>query len=146
MPRVKLREQATYDFKTELELTSAEINDAGHLSFERVLSLARLAWQALFAELGVRDTDLGDGVTGIIVSDLVVNYRGEAFEGDRIVIGVCRFEVSDSTFRLAMRLRVTGSERLVALIELGIVAFEYGAHVKATFPGEMVTRLREMAG
>jgi len=139
MPRTTLRALDRYPFATAVELGADDMNHAGHLGFDRVLCVVQRAWSVLFAGMGVRDTDLGDGRTGVIVSDVAINYRAEGFAGERLQVELAPFELEASTFRFAARLTRDGT--LVALLDLGIVAFDYQRRAKGRWPADVARGL-----
>jgi acyl-CoA thioester hydrolase len=133
MSRIKIERYASYPFKTELDVRVSDLNYGAHLGYDSLLGLAHQARIRLFEELGVNELDLGDGKTGLIVVDIGVNYRGEAFLGDVLVFETCAAEIKHGSFRLAHRVtKRQGAD--VALIELGCVAFDYGARRPSRLP------------
>jgi len=125
MTRAKIDELARYPFKTELVVRVYDLNYGGHLGYDRVLSLIHQARVELFASFGATETDLGDGATGIVAADVVVQYRGEAFLNDVLEVEICPVEVGMVSFRLSHRITQKKTGKTVALAEVGFVAFDY---------------------
>ena len=79
MPRVKLESQPKYEFVFETTIQKVDLNYAGHLGNDALLRMLQTARIELFQNRGYKELDLGDGKTGIIIGDLVVNHKGVVF-------------------------------------------------------------------
>jgi acyl-CoA thioester hydrolase len=132
MPRIKLTEQETYEFQFPLQVGPQDVNHAGHLGNDNLISLVGTARAYLFRSLGLSELDLGDGQTGIIITDLAVNYRAEAFMFDELLIETRIGEVVEKGFRMFHRIRK--DTKLVALVETGFVTYNYAAKTTAPVP------------
>jgi acyl-CoA thioester hydrolase len=139
MPRIRLKEQLSYEFHYATRLGPRDINYGGHLGNDVLVALAGCARVDLFHSLGLRETDLGDGHTGIIMADLVVNFRAEAFMFDEIVIETHIGEFSRTRFRMFHR--VTKGDVVVALAETGLRTFNYLAREVAPVPDSFLEAL-----
>jgi acyl-CoA thioester hydrolase len=139
MPRIRLNEQLSYEFHYATRLEPRDINYGGHLGNDALVSLAGSARADLLYSLGLRETDLGDGHTGIIMADLVVNFRAEAFMFDEIVIDTHIGEFSSNRFRIFHR--VTKGDLVVALVETGLKTFNYTAREVAPVPDAFLQAL-----
>jgi acyl-CoA thioester hydrolase len=123
MPRIKLNEQQVYEFHYVLMLEPRDINYGGHLGNDALVSLVGSARVNMFRSMGLSEMDLGDGKTGIIMSDLAVNYKSEAFMFDELSIDTHVGEISRSNFRIFHR--ISKGQIVIALVETGITAFDY---------------------
>jgi acyl-CoA thioester hydrolase len=132
MPQIRLNEQLSYEFHYTTRLEPWDINYGGHLGNDALVSLAGSARADAFHVIGLRELDLGDGRTGIIMSDLVVNFRAEAFMFDEIVIDTHIGEFSRTRFRIFQRL--TKGDIVVALAEAGLRTFNYVTRKVAPVP------------
>jgi len=130
MPRIKLSEQAVYEFQSSIQVRPQDINHGGHLGNDNLISLVGVARAHLFRSLGFSELDLGDRQTGIIIKDMVVNYKAEAFMFDELLIETHIDEVVGKGFRMFHRVRRDAS--LIALVETGFVTYNYPA--KKTVP------------
>ncbi|RPJ08121.1 MAG: esterase [Deltaproteobacteria bacterium] len=126
MPRTKLKEQPRYEFRYDVVIQPRDINCSGHLGHDTLISLVHSARADLLRLLGFREMDLGDGQTAIIMSDLAVNYREEAFMFDLLRIESHAGEISRDSFRIFYR--VTRVDKIIALVETGLFAFNYRNH------------------
>jgi acyl-CoA thioester hydrolase len=132
MPRIRLNEQVSYEFHYTTRLEPRDINYGGHLGNDTLVSLAGSARADALHSLGLGEQNLGDGKTGIIMTDLVVNFRAEAFMFDEIAIDTHIGEFSQTRFRMFHR--VTREDTIVALVETGLKTFNYGAREVAPVP------------
>jgi hypothetical protein len=81
MPRIKLEEQASYEFMFPVTLYPRDINYAGPLGNDALVVSIGSARAEMFHSMGFAEGDLGDGKTGIIMSDLVsITGRGFIFD------------------------------------------------------------------
>ena len=125
MPKTKLQEHDRYSFECALDVRVSDLNYGAHLGYDRILGMAHQARLEMFREMGVDETDLGDGKTGIVASDVVVNYLGEAFVHDTLSFEIMPVEVGPISFRLAHRITRRQDGARVALVEIGFVGFDY---------------------
>jgi acyl-CoA thioesterase FadM len=123
MPRVKLTEQEFYEFHYDVEIQPQDINFSGHVGNDNLVTLMGAARAHAFHSLNLSELDLGDGRTGIIMADLVVNYTSEAFLFDKLRIDIHIDEIGKSSFR--MFYRVMRNTSIIALAESGFATFNY---------------------
>jgi acyl-CoA thioester hydrolase len=132
MGRVKLKEQDEYEFTHRLTVQVGHINYGGHVGYDAILAMTWEARVNAFHVLGITELDLGDGKTGMLMRDLVVNFREEVFMFDDVVVGSHIGEITNHGFRMFYRLTKAG--RLVALVETGFAAFDLKGHSLAPVP------------
>jgi acyl-CoA thioester hydrolase len=122
----------------------------GHLSYggrvdhDAVVRITHEARVHLFHLLNVAESNLGDDRTGIIMGDLVVNYAGESFLFDRLQVDSHVGEMGRSGFRIFHRFKK--GETLIALVETGLMAFDYAARAIAPIPEAFRSALRQYLG
>lgn len=144
MPRIKIEEQASYEFTFPVTLYPRDINYGGHLGNDSLLVIIGSARAEMFHSMGFAEGDLGDGKTGIIMSDMVVNYRSEGFIFDKLVIDTHIGEIRSGGFRVFHR--VTNKGKLLALVETGFATFNHSIHRLAHVPEVFVKALKEYQG
>jgi acyl-CoA thioester hydrolase len=123
MPRVDLNELPSYEFQHPLTVRSTDINYAGHLGNESLLGLVHEARAQFLKRLSFNTIINKKNKIGLIIADIVVNFKAEAFAGDKLVIDCQIKELGEKSFRLFHRVR--DDQLLIALIESGMVAFDY---------------------
>lgn len=132
MARVQLAPLPAYSFRTELTVRTTDLNYGGHLGNDRLLSLvheARVAWLA-----GHGWTELACGGPGLIMGDTAIVYQAEAHAGDRLRFEVEAGEPTRCGFRLFYRVTRPADGAAVALVENGMVCFDYQGRRIARLP------------
>ena len=140
MPRVQLEPLAGYPFSCELTVRTTDLNYGGHLGNDRLLALTHEARVAFLAGHGWSELDCAG--TGLIMGDAALVYQHEAFAGDRLRFEVAAGEPTACGFRLFFRVTRTGDGQAVALVENGLVCYDYGAGKICRLPAAV----REICG
>jgi acyl-CoA thioester hydrolase len=136
MARTKLSQRETYEFSTSVIVQPRDINYGGQWANDARISLVGTARALMFHAMGLSELDLGDGRTGVVMTDLSVNYKAEGHLFDELFVETQVDEITRSGFRLFHR--VTKGEKLVALVETGLVAFDYASRRVAPVPAPFV--------
>lgn len=123
MPRIKLKPLEIYSFSLELRVRVTDLNYGGHLGNDSLLSLVHEARVAFLDSHGFSEMDCG-GVS-LIMADAVICFQGEALAGDVLKIEVAAWEPTRSGFRLFYRIMRPADARSIALVETGMVCFDY---------------------
>jgi acyl-CoA thioesterase FadM len=76
------------------------------------------------------------------MTDAAVQYRGEAFAGDQLLIEVAMGEAARTGFRFFYRITRHGDDALIAVAETGMAAFDYQRRRVVALP-EPLRRLCE---
>ncbi len=121
-----------------------DLNYAGHLGNDALVSLIQEARVSLFHELGYKELDLGDGKTGIIIGDLVINFKAEGFMFDELVIQSQIGEVTEKSMRLFHRMVKKDDNTLLALVESGLIAYDYDNRKITSFPSRFIKTLEKI--
>lgn len=132
MPRLDLKSREPYPFSCEIVVRTTDLNYGGHLGNDRLLSLVQEARVAFLASHGWSELDCGGA--GLIMADAALAYRAEAFAGDVLRFEVAAVEPSRVGFRLAMRVTRPDDGDDVALVETGMVCFDYGRRRPVALP------------
>jgi acyl-CoA thioester hydrolase len=140
MSRVILREQDEYEFTYKLGAQIGHLNYAGHIGHDAIIAMVWEARVHLFRALGLTELDLGDNETGIIMTDLGINFKEEAFLFEEVTVESHVGEVGERRFRLFHRISKTG--RLVALLETGFSTYNYNLRRAVPVPQTFLNALR----
>ena len=141
MPRVKLKALKSYEFSTPLRVRSTDINYGGHLGNEALLELVHEARAQFLSHLNFDTYAAKEKSVGMIMADVAVNYTAEAFAGDTLDIECQIDEVTRKSFRLFHRLR--RDDQVIALVETGMLAFDYKARVVVLLPEDFISALEK---
>ncbi len=125
MPRVQLKPRPAYPFAVEIAVRTTDLNYGGHLGNDRLLSLVHEARVAFLADHGWSELDCGGA--SLIMGDTAIVYQAEAFAGDVLRFEVAACEPGRAGFRLAYRVTRPADGKAVALVENGMVTFDYEA-------------------
>jgi Predicted thioesterase len=137
MARIKLDLPEKFEFSTEIRVRINDINYGGHLGHDSILTLTQEARVRFLNEYGFTEMSI-DG-PGLIISDVAIVYKSEAFYGDvlKIEIAVCDFTQYGCDFIYKITQRET--DREVARAKTGIVFFDYEKRKVAPVPEKFKT-------
>ncbi len=135
MARVKLVEQDEYAFRYPVKIEQRHLSSGNHLGSDNLILLASAARADVFLSMGLTEVDFGDGVTGIIIADLVATYKAEAFLHDEIVIDTQMGAFTGHGFRAFQRIRK--GDKVLAILETGLVTFNYRSRKIAPVPARL---------
>jgi acyl-CoA thioesterase FadM len=144
MPGIKLSEREVYEFQSSIQVRPQDINFSGHMGNDNLISLVGAARAYLFRSMGLSELDLGDRQTGIIITDMVVNYKAEAFMFDELLVDTHIGEVAQKGFRMFHRVR--RNMKLIALVETGFLTYNYAAKRIIPVPVPFLKCLEDRAG
>ncbi len=139
MGRVKNEKQAKYEFSCNIELRVGDFNYVGHVGNSQMIGLVHDARIKLLKELGVSEKNLGDGKTGLVIADITANFKAEVFPGDIVAVKSHIGDIGETGLRIFHC--VTNNQNTAALIETGIVAFDYQERKRASIPKEFLDAL-----
>ncbi len=125
MPRIKLQPLTSYQATFKVTVRTTDLNYGGHLGNDRVLALVHEARVAFLAAHGWTEMDCA-GVS-LIMGDAAVVYKAEAFAGNELVIETAATEPGRRGFRMCHRLTRPADGAVIALVETGLVCFDYDA-------------------
>ncbi len=118
MARVTLKLPEQFFYSTTMQVRYTDINTAGHVGNDQMISLLSSARYSFFQFLGIGDGNF-EGVQ-LIVTDLVTSYLSESFAEDtlRFEMGFMDFNKygGDIIFRVSK-----DNNRLVTLAKTGFV-------------------------
>lgn len=125
MPRIKLNPLPEYQATFQITVRTTDLNYGGHLANDRMLALVHEARVDFLSRHGWSEMDCAG--ESLIMGDAVVVFKSEAFAGDELVIESAATEPGGRGFRLCHRVTRLVDGALVALVETGLVCFDYQA-------------------
>ena len=125
MARIKIDLPAKLLKKLTLSVRITDINYGNHLGNDALVGLlheARVYW---LRDLGYSEFNI-EGKS-IIMSDLAVQYKNEAFYGQSLDISLFSGEISSAGFELFYEISVTekNETKTIARAKTGLVFFDY---------------------
>ena len=134
MPRIKLTPMENYPFSVEIAVRTTDLNYGGHLGNDSLLALIHEARVAFLKKHGLSEKNFG-GIS-LIIADTAIVYQGEAFEGDILKFEVAAGEPTRSGFRMFFRVTRIKDKVPIALVENGLVCFDYDKKTIQQLPEE----------
>lgn len=125
MPRVRVTLPDSFAFAMEMPVPIAFINRGNHLGNDSLVSClneARLAFMQ--ARVG---NPYGVGETMMINGDLAVEYKSEAYHGDRLRIEVAATDFHKYGCDFVYRVSCVADGRVIALAKTGMLLFDFNA-------------------
>jgi acyl-CoA thioesterase FadM len=139
MPRVTLTEQQSNEYNHPLTVYTIDINYAGHLGNKALLGLVHEV-RAYFLKALDFITIVGNKQWfGLIIADLAVNFKAEAYAYDQLMADWQIDELREKSFRLFHRIR--RGEQVIALDETGVITFDYQSGHVVTLPDNFFNRI-----
>jgi len=134
MARVRIELPASFHFTTSISIRITDLNYGGHVGNDTVLSLIHEARMQFLQHYG--HTEMNFGGTGMIMSDVSIEFKNELFYGDKLTVSVAIAEITKASFALYYKLeKETGGKTLLtALARTGMVCYNYETKKIAPFP------------
>ncbi|HXS36326.1 MAG TPA: thioesterase family protein [Flavipsychrobacter sp.] len=119
-----------------------DINYGGHIGNDSVLSIIHEARMQLLAGWGY--DELHAGGNALIMADVIIAYRGEAFYGDVLDIAIYAEEITNNSFDLLYHITTQrdSTTKDIAHAKTGMVCFDYKSRKIASMTEELKTRLQ----
>jgi acyl-CoA thioester hydrolase len=140
MARIKLIMPEKVITQITIPVRITDINYGNHLGNDaivRIVHEARMAWlhRHAFTELDIMGT-------GLIMTDLAVEFKAEGFYGDMIDIKIACGEKTKVGFELYYELTALRNSKtiLLALVKTGLVCYDYNNRKVAPMP-EILSQL-----
>ncbi|MBN0988840.1 acyl-CoA thioesterase [Amphritea pacifica] len=132
MARIKIDMPENYSFTTEIPVRISDINYAGHLSNDAVLSIVHEARLRYLNSHNYTEQDI-EG-SGIIMTDSVIVYKAESFYGDLIQIDITVGDFNKYGCDIYYLLSNKKTAVEIAHVKTGIVFFDYTEGKVVTVP------------
>ena len=132
MARIEIELPDTYHFATEISVRIGDINFAGHLAHDALLTLLHEARARLFHEHGYTELDVEGH--GIIMADAGLIYRSEVHWGESLRCDIAVRDFTGKGCDIVYRITEAASGREVARAKTGIVFFDYNAGEPVAVP------------
>jgi acyl-CoA thioester hydrolase len=123
MGRMTLELPAHFPFFTDLAVRISDINYAGHLGNDAIISLLHEARLRFLKAHNFTELDI-DGF-GLIMADLTILFKAEAFHGEILTIEVGVQDITKYGFGFVYRITSKETGREVARAKTGMLLFDY---------------------
>ena len=132
-----------FKFNTEVDVRISDINYGGHLGNDRYLSLFQEARLQYLKQFGYSEISIGDD-TSLIMSQAHINFKAEAFWGDRlkILVRISSIKVTRFIFDYLILDSQKGG-RVIATGYTEMVGFDYQQRKVKRLPTEFLQVIKE---
>lgn len=130
MSRIQINFPNEHVFSTEIKIRITDLNYGGHLGNDSMLSILHETRVRFLKHLGYSEMNVA-GI-GIIMADAAIQFKTEAFYGERLIIEIAVGDFSRVSFDIYYR--VLSGTREVAIAKTGIVFYNYEAKKVAPVP------------
>lgn len=137
MARTRIEIQGNFIATYNIPVRITDINYGNHVGNDAFVSLiheARMQWLQQYGY-----TELNIEGTGLIMSDLAVEFKNESLYGDLVEIKIAVAEVSRVSFELYYQLLVKRNEEtlILANARTGMVCYDYSVKKVAAIPEKL---------
>jgi len=138
MARIKIALPKKFTFTTTIAIRITDINYGGHMGNDALLSILHEARVQYLLHHGYAELDIVG--KSLIMADVAIEYKNEAFRGDVLTIEMAAHDFTKYGFDIIYR--VTNQEqKLIALAKTGMLCFDYTARKVISLPQEVTNRL-----
>lgn len=146
MARIKLQIPEAKLASISIPVRITDVNYGNHVGNDSLVAMlheARVQWLG-----SLQFTELDAGGTGLIMSDLAVEYLNESFYGDLLIISLYAGEITSAGFEIYYLVETNRNEqtKIIARAKTGMVCFNYSARKVAALPQQLRDALRGSTG
>lgn len=134
-----------YLFTATIPVRIGDVNYGNHVGNDAILSIVHEARMQLLASAGF--SEMNAGGNSMIMADVMIAYKGEAFYGDVLQIAIYSGELGTASFELYYKVTTTrdGKEKDIAHCKTGMACFNYTTRRTAAMTDELRTFLNGKA-
>ena len=132
---------ANLNFQTSIPVRITDINYAGHVGNDAILSLIHEARMQFLKNIGYSELEFS-GV-GLIMMDAGIEFKNELFYGDIVFASIGCANLSKVSFDIFYKLekKVNDLSQLVATAKTGMVCYDYTRKKVSSIPQDAKERL-----
>jgi acyl-CoA thioester hydrolase len=140
MSRLKIQLPEAFSFSTKIPVRITDLNYGNHVGNDAILSIIHEGRMQFLQHSGYTEMEFA-GV-GMIMSEVEISFRTEAFYGDEIIISIAAGDHSRIGFDLFYKLEkeVDGKKTMVAAARTGMICFDYKNKKITSLPQEVVSK------
>ncbi|MEI2738265.1 MAG: thioesterase family protein [Chitinophagaceae bacterium] len=141
MARIKIDLPETFHFSCKIPVRITDINYGGHVGNDTVLSILHEARMQFFKNFGY--TEMNFGGTGLIMSDVAIEFKSELFYGDIVIASVTAGEISKVGFDIIYKIEKHADDKIkiAALARTGMICYDYKKKRIVAVPEEAKQKL-----
>lgn len=145
MARIKIDLPAKFPFSASIPVRITDVNFAGHVGNDTILSIVHESRTQFFTHLGY--TELNFAGAGTIMSDVAIEYKNQTYYGDIILVSVAVGEITKVAFDLFYKLekRSEGDKMIpVAFAKTWMVCYDYDLKKVTPIPEDAVKKITSL--
>lgn len=142
MARIKIDLPEKFLFSTEISVRVYDVNFAGHLSNDSILSMVHEARILFLKNWGYSEVDT-EGA-GIIMFDAAIQYKSQGYHGDVLIFDVTidNFIRNGCDFFFRITNKSNGKE--IARAKTGIAFFDYNSNKLVAVPEKFLSLIESL--
>lgn len=124
-------------FTTTIQVRISDINYGNHVGNDAILSIIHEARMQMLHNSGY--TEMNAGGNSMIMADVMIAYKAEAFYGDALTVKVYAGEATGSAFSLLYHISAVRNDKQtdIAHAKTGMVCFDYDKRKIAAMTEEL---------
>lgn len=132
--RIKINFQTPFVFSTLIPVRISDINYGGHVGNDSVLSILHEARLRYLSQWNY--TEMQAGGCGLIMADSAIQYKGEAFYGDDLLVEIAINNISEIAFDIFYKVSTNRNEKLIQIVhaKTGMICFDYQTRTIVQMP------------
>lgn len=125
MTRIKLQLPSHFSFSCQVPVRITDINYGGHVGNDTVLTIIHEARMQYLKNLGYSEMNFGG--TGMIMSEVTIEFKNELFYGDVVLVSVTAGEITRIGFDIFYKLEKesAGKRLTVANAKTAMICYDY---------------------
>ena|SRR3990167_2197972 len=127
-------------FSTAMDIKISDINYGNHLGHDALISLIHEARVRFLKHHGF--TELNINGVGILITTLLVNYIGEAFYADELIINIGIGETTRISTELLYEIYRKNTSEQIARALTTLTFFDYSKRKVAKIPQEFLSSIK----
>ncbi|MCC9136525.1 acyl-CoA thioesterase [Pontibacter silvestris] len=142
MPRVQVDIPDHIHFTACIPVRITDLNYGGHLGNDALLSILHEARVQLLQSFGYSEMDLGGA--SLIMVDVAIAYKGEAFYNDLLTVKMAFNELSKYGFDITYHV-LSQHDKEIARAKTGMLCFNYKERKLMPLPDEVKSKIETKA-
>ena len=141
MARVKVALPDSFSFATEIPVRITDLNYGGHLGNDALLGILHEARVHFLRSLGLENDYDPVSKLGLIMVDVAVEYKGEAFHGDVLRVQMAGTDLSKYGFDVVYHVHNQAGKE-VARAKTGMLCFDYNVRKLRLLPEALAAQIQ----
>jgi acyl-CoA thioester hydrolase len=140
MARVKVALPTTFSFRTQIPVRITDLNYGGHLGNDALLGILHEARVHFLRSLGMESDYDPVSKLGLIMVDVAVEYKGEAFHGDVLQFDIAAADPNKYGFDVVYHVHNQEGKE-IARAKTGMLCFDYNVRKLRLLPEALAAQL-----